>query len=91
MNLNYKGTIHTIKSLIAGMKRRREGYLVITASQAALMGIFGLSIYSSTKFALRGLAESLYMEVRVEATELIVIYSSIFISLQLYLICSYFS
>lgn len=46
------------------MKSRKEGYIVITASQAALMGIFGYSIYSGTKFALRGLAESLYMEVR---------------------------
>ncbi|XP_065221275.1 3-ketodihydrosphingosine reductase [Planococcus citri] len=64
VNLNYMGTVHTIKSLIGKMKTRKEGYVVITASQAALIGIFGLSIYSSTKFALRGLAETLYMELK---------------------------
>lgn len=57
------GTVHTIKALITKMKTRKEGHIVITASQAALLGIFGYSIYSCTKFALRGLAESLYMEV----------------------------
>lgn len=54
------------------MKSRKEGYVVITASQAALMGIFGLSIYSATKFALRGLAESLYMEVRIRQNTCII-------------------
>lgn len=63
VNLNFYGTLYTIKALLPRMKERKEGYIVITASQAALIGIYGLSVYSSTKFALRGLAESLYMEV----------------------------
>ncbi|XKL69184.1 hypothetical protein PGB90_006953 [Kerria lacca] len=64
VNLNFYGTLYTIKALLPRMKERKEGYIVITASQAALIGIYGLSVYSSTKFALRGLAESLYMEVK---------------------------
>lgn len=57
------GTVHCIKALLPRMKARKDGRIVITASQAALVGIYGLSVYSSTKFALRGLAESLRMEV----------------------------
>jgi 3-dehydrosphinganine reductase len=63
MKLNILGTIFPIKALVARMKSRKEGKVVITASQAALIGIFGFTVYSSTKFALRGLAEALQMEV----------------------------
>jgi 3-dehydrosphinganine reductase len=45
------------------MKARKEGCIVITASQAALIGIFGYTVYSATKFGLRGFAEALQMEV----------------------------
>lgn len=64
MNLNYMGTLHMTKALIGNMKTRRKGYIVITGSQAALFGIFGYSVYSSTKYALRGLAEALQMETK---------------------------
>lgn len=64
INLNFLGTIHTIKALLPRMKARREGHIVITSSMAALVGIYGYSVYSCTKFALRGLAESLHMEVK---------------------------
>lgn len=46
------------------MKKRNDGIIILTASQAALAGIYGLSIYSATKYALRGLAETIYMELK---------------------------
>lgn len=64
INLNFLGTVYTIKALLPRMKARREGHIVITSSMAALVGIYGYSVYSCTKFALRGLAESLHMEVK---------------------------
>jgi len=70
-NLNILGTILPTKAVISRMKERGEGKVVITASQAALIGIYGFSVYSATKFALRGFAEALQMEV-----EIIKIYSS---------------
>jgi len=45
------------------MKCNGYGSIVITSSLASLCGIYGLSVYSATKFALRGFAEALYMEV----------------------------
>ncbi|KAL1453604.1 hypothetical protein WDU94_009934 [Cyamophila willieti] len=47
------------------MKQRGRGAIVITASQAANLGIYGLAAYTSSKFALKGFAEALYMEVRI--------------------------
>ncbi|XP_075233368.1 3-ketodihydrosphingosine reductase isoform X1 [Lycorma delicatula] len=64
MDLNFKGTVQPTKSVVAGMKARSSGHIIITASQAALLGIYGYTAYSSSKFALRGFAESLYMELK---------------------------
>ncbi|KAF2880852.1 hypothetical protein ILUMI_25321 [Ignelater luminosus] len=62
LNTNFLGTVYPTKMVITKMKERKEGIVVITASQAALVGIYGLSIYSASKFALRGFAEALDME-----------------------------
>ncbi|KAF7996374.1 hypothetical protein HCN44_002006 [Aphidius gifuensis] len=61
-NLNFLGTYQCIKAVVPRMKNSRDGIIIITSSMAAFSGVFGLSAYSSTKFALRGLAESLKME-----------------------------
>ncbi|KAK0181255.1 hypothetical protein PV327_003553 [Microctonus hyperodae] len=64
-NLNFIGTYHCIKAVVPRMKNANDGIIVITSSLGALSGIFGLSAYCSTKFALRGLAESLAMELNI--------------------------
>lgn len=64
IDVNLLGTIYPIQAVLPKFKERKEGIIVLTASAVALMGMFGYSIYSSCKFALRGLAESLYMEVK---------------------------
>ncbi|XP_071447283.1 3-ketodihydrosphingosine reductase [Hetaerina americana] len=63
MDLNFFGTFYATRSVVPKMKKRRSGIIVIVGSQASLLGIFGYSAYSSSKFALRGLAEALHMEV----------------------------
>jgi 3-dehydrosphinganine reductase len=64
ISANFLGTLYPIQSIIPKFKDRKEGIIVLTASQVALMGMFGYSIYSSCKFALRGLAESISMELK---------------------------
>ena len=44
------------------MQRRGTGRIVFISSQAGQLGVFGYTSYCSTKFALKGLAESLQME-----------------------------
>ena len=63
MDVNYLGTVHATKAVIEGMKERRRGRIVFTSSQAGQLGLFGYTGYSASKFALRGLAEALQMEV----------------------------
>lgn len=64
IDVNYLGTLYAIQLVVPKMKQEKQGFIVLTASQVALMGMFGYSVYSSCKFALRGLAESLDMEVK---------------------------
>lgn len=64
VHINFLGTYYCIKAVVQKMKASREGIIVLTSSQAAMLGIFGYSAYCSTKFALRGLAESLAMELQ---------------------------
>lgn len=63
ININFLGTYYCTKVVVQRMKASQEGIIVLTSSLAGLLGIFGYSAYCSTKFALRGLAESLSMEV----------------------------
>lgn len=62
MRVNYMGTVHTIRATLPTMKRCGGGHIVIVSSVAGTMGLFGFTAYSASKFALRGLAESLQME-----------------------------
>ncbi|XP_043505635.1 3-ketodihydrosphingosine reductase [Polistes fuscatus] len=62
MDLNFFGTYNCIKAVVQSMKTAKDGIIVLTASQASLLGIYGYSAYCSSKFALRGLAESISME-----------------------------
>lgn len=64
MDLNFFGTIIPTLFLANKMKTRNEGHIVITGSQGSLIGIYGMGAYCSSKFALRGFTESLYMEAR---------------------------
>lgn len=53
----------TTRAVIEGMKSRGEGHILFTSSAAGLLGIYGYTAYSASKFALRGFAEALQMEV----------------------------
>jgi 3-dehydrosphinganine reductase len=64
MAVNYFGTLYVIRGALAAMRARRRGRIVMICSGAALMGIFGYASYGPSKFAVRGLAETLRAELR---------------------------
>ncbi|XP_060680567.1 3-ketodihydrosphingosine reductase [Hemiscyllium ocellatum] len=64
MEINYLGSVYPTRAVIHTMKERRMGRIVFVSSQAGQLGLFGYTAYSPSKFALRGLAESLQMEVK---------------------------
>lgn len=63
MNINYFATYYPSRYALSHFKKTGEGILTITGSQASLMGIYGYGAYAAAKFALRGLAETIAMEV----------------------------
>lgn len=63
MEWNFKSCLGTIHEGIKGMEYEgRQGKVVLTASLMALMGFAGYSAYAPSKFAIRGLADSLRNE-----------------------------
>lgn len=66
MRINYLGSVYCTQACLPFMLRRGSGRIVFVSSQAGQLGVFGYTSYCSTKFALKGLAESLQMELARE-------------------------
>jgi len=65
MEMNYYSAIFATKACLPSMVDQHGGRIVFLSSQAGQIGLFGFSAYSGAKFALRGMAEALQMEVTV--------------------------
>ena len=63
MQLNLGGSWNTVQSLLPHMKGR-GGTIVNTASLAGLIGVFGFSDFSASKFAVIGFSETLRSELK---------------------------
>jgi 3-dehydrosphinganine reductase len=64
MAVNYFGSLYVIRAALPAMRSRKRGHVVLLSSGAALMGLFGYASYGPSKFAVRGLAETLRAELR---------------------------
>lgn len=64
IEVNYMGTVKTIKCMLPGMLARRQGHIVIITSMLSVLGFAGYSSYAPTKWALRGLADCLHNELQ---------------------------
>src|SRR3984957_10116865 len=62
MEVNYFGMLHAIRAVAPSMIERHQGSIVGISSTAGLIGVFGYSAYVPTKFAVRGLLETLRAE-----------------------------
>jgi NAD(P)-dependent dehydrogenase (short-subunit alcohol dehydrogenase family) len=62
LDINLKGVINGARAGVRHLKQNAGSQLVNVASCAALFGVAGSSIYSATKFAVRGLSQSLQAE-----------------------------
>ncbi|MBK9179647.1 MAG: SDR family NAD(P)-dependent oxidoreductase [Acidimicrobiales bacterium] len=74
MDVNYFGTLHAIRAVAPGMVRRGHGSIVCISSAAGLLGVFGYSAYGPTKYAVRGLAETVGVELRPHGVQVAVAY-----------------
>ncbi|OWZ18331.1 3-ketodihydrosphingosine reductase [Phytophthora megakarya] len=70
MDVNYFGTLHTIKAALPAMVQRSEeggegGHIVLVSSGLGLISWIGYAQYAAPKYALRGLSESLRNELKL--------------------------
>ena len=72
--VNYLGTVYTVKSVVPRMLKQQRGCIVMISSGAGLMGLYGYTAYSPTKFAVRGFAESLRPELKADGIRVSVVY-----------------
>ena len=74
MAVNYFGTLYAVKAVCASMCARGRGKIVLISSGAGLVGLFGYTAYAPSKFALRGLAESLRGELKPAGVSVTIVY-----------------
>jgi 3-oxoacyl-[acyl-carrier protein] reductase len=64
MSVNIRGSYLMTRSFVNDMIRRGDGVILFVSSIAGLTGFKGGSLYSASKFAIQGMADSLMREVR---------------------------
>ncbi|KAG6613901.1 putative 3-ketodihydrosphingosine reductase [Phytophthora cinnamomi] len=72
MDINYFGCLHVVHAALPGMIKQHDseggkegGQIVLVGSAFSLMACIGTTQYSSSKYAVRGLAESLRNELKL--------------------------
>jgi 3-dehydrosphinganine reductase len=63
IKVNLYGTWNTIKALLPQLKQSK-GYIVNVSSIAGFIGVFGMTSYSASKFAIIGFSEALRSELK---------------------------
>ena len=74
MMVNYFGSLYSVKAVLPTMETLHRGNIVLVSSGAGLIGIYGYSAYCPSKFALRGLAESLRGELKPKGISITIVY-----------------
>ncbi len=64
LKINYLGSVYTTKAVVDKMMVKNEGRIIFVASQVAQVAIHGYTAYAGSKWALRGFAEALQMELK---------------------------
>ena len=64
MKINVYGTWNVVSALLPFMKEKGGGHIVNISSVAGLIGMFGYSVYCTTKYALVGMSECLRSELK---------------------------
>lgn len=65
IDINLRSALHLIQACIPGMQQQRSGHIIATSSVGGTFALRGSSVYSATKFALRGFLSALQQELIV--------------------------
>jgi short-subunit dehydrogenase len=73
-DVNWLGTIHTVRAALPGMIERGRGQLVIVSSGGGVRGFPHAAVYNGTKAAQRGFAEALRHELHGTGVSVTTVY-----------------
>lgn len=74
MDINYFGTVNVCQALLPDLIARNSGHIVNFSSLAGVIGVFGYTAYSGSKFAVRGYSEALRSEMKPKGILVSVVY-----------------
>lgn len=73
-DVNVHGIFHCTQAVVKFMKAQQSGHIVNISSIAGLMGNPGIAGYAGTKFAVRGISEALYKELKTDNIKVSCVY-----------------
>ena len=73
-DVNWLGTIHTVRAALPGMIERGRGHIVIVSSGGGVRGFPHAAVYNGTKAAQRGFAEALRHELHGTGVSVTTVY-----------------
>jgi 3-dehydrosphinganine reductase len=76
MEINYFGTLYITKAIVPGMMKRGSGHIVNISSGSGILGAFGYSAYSASKFAITGFSDVLRAELKPHGIHVSVVFPS---------------
>ncbi|CAM6001584.1 unnamed protein product, partial [Sphagnum balticum] len=74
IEINLYGSIFATRAVLPGMRLNKFGRILFVSSQLGQLGLHGYTAYCASKFALRGFAEALQMEVRPDDISVSLVY-----------------
>ena len=74
ISTNVTGTFHCIREVVPKLKEQGQGHIINVASIAGLVGNPNLGGYNASKFAVRGLGDALFQELRNDGIKVTTIY-----------------
>jgi NAD(P)-dependent dehydrogenase (short-subunit alcohol dehydrogenase family) len=73
IDTNLNGVIHIIRNVLPAMRQQGGGLIINISSIGGLMGLPFQGFYSTVKFALEGISQSLRMEVRAFSIKVVLV------------------
>ncbi len=70
---NFFGSLRVCKAVLPQMRSQKSGLIMLVSSVAGVFGVPFQGVYSSTKFAIEGIADSMSMEVRQFGVDVVIL------------------
>lgn len=74
MDINFHGTVNVNQALLPDLIARKSGHIVNFSSLAGVLGVFGYTAYSGSKFAVRGYSDTLRSELKPKGIKVSIVF-----------------